>query len=328
MKLRALALVGCCLPALAFAAHCGGDSVVVVPDDSGADTSQPDVNVVKDSGKDANKIVDASDSSIDDAQPDAAIDAPIDAAIDAPLPDGGISSLSGLVLWLDAAKGITKNGSSVTAWADQSSAKNDANAAKVAPAYSASAINKLPAVTFDANTQTGMLVTDSATLQWGTGDYLIEIVSDFTNDPKNGNSTGMGSFFSKVGKSSGIIFFANDYDIKSQAISAGLFAAEDQNTTLTFASAYNDGTARLYALQRVGNVVNLRVNAAQVATFTESSPVDVSATGFDIGIGVFPPQANFALLNGDIAEVVAIKGATTNNDLAALESYLKTKYAL
>ncbi len=53
--------------------------------------------------------------------------------------------------------------------------------------------------------------------------------------------------------------------------------------------------------------------------------VDVSASGIDVNIGQWN---NGSLMNGDIAEMVAVKGSISNGDLSSLESYLKSKYNL
>lgn len=68
---------------------------------------------------------------------------------------GGFSpdDVSGLILWLDASEGITKDGSSqVSAWADQSSAGNNLSAAGSKPIWTASELNGLPAVVFSGST--------------------------------------------------------------------------------------------------------------------------------------------------------------------------------
>lgn len=323
MKLRTFALVLVSVPGLVLAAHCGGDSAVTPVDDAGGgDTSQPDVAVAKDAAKDTSQPIDASDAAVPD---DVQVDAPIDAT---PL-DGGIGSLNGLVLWLDAAKGITKNGNAVATWADQSSAKNDATAGNVAPTFTASAINSLPAVTFSMMSVNNLVIADSSTLQFGTADYSIFVVSRFDNDPKSGPTTGLADFFTKAGKNSGILFYGNNLNPKNSTITAGMFAAEDANDFLGASGAYNDGTARLYALVRTSNVITLRVNGSQVGTLNESAPVDVSAAATDVLIGAFPQGKNtLGALDGDIAEMIAVKGSISSNDLASVESYFKSKYAL
>lgn len=63
--------------------------------------------------------------------------------------------LTGLVLWLRADAGITLSGSNVSHWADQSGNSNDyvqATSGKQ-PTVTASAINGLPAITFDGASQ-------------------------------------------------------------------------------------------------------------------------------------------------------------------------------
>jgi len=221
------------------------------------------------------------------------------------------------------------NGNDVTTWADQSGQKNDAKAAKTAPTLTKSAINSLPAVTFTASSASGMVVTDAPSLQFGTADYCIAVVSQFDNDPKSAQASSIGTWFGKADMNSGILFFGNNIDPKSSMVTAGLFAAENSTTFLGVNNAYNDKKARLYLLQRTANVLYTRVNGAQVGTLTESAPISVSAANNDAFIGLFTNMnQDVGALNGDIAEMIAVKGAVSSGDLSTVESYFKSKYAL
>jgi hypothetical protein len=66
------------------------------------------------------------------------------------------TDIAGLKLWLDAAKGITKTGASVTAWADQSGQGNDMpNNLTLTSPQAANGINGLPSVNFSGNQALG-----------------------------------------------------------------------------------------------------------------------------------------------------------------------------
>jgi hypothetical protein len=293
--------------------------------DGGKDGTTMDVatsDVTTDVGTDANPA---------DAMADSPADAPSDAVADAKTDagDGGgfvVTSISGLVLWLDAAKGVTTSAGSITAWADQSGQSNNAAAGTATPTLVSSSINSLPAAHFVASSSQYVYVADATSLQFGTGDFYIAVVSKFDNDPTSGISTGIGAFYTKLGMGSGLLFFANDYDYSASTFAAGLCNLEDPTPTeVQYAATYNDGTARLYVVQRVSGTETLRVNASQVAS--SSSAIDVSESGAEVDIGLMS-TSSAAALDGDIAEVVAISGTLSSTDRSNLESYLTSKYGL
>jgi hypothetical protein len=71
------------------------------------------------------------------------------------------------------------------------------------------------------------------------------------------------------------------------------------------------------------------VNGASVNTAEFNPPIDMSAVGNFVYIGG-QQVANGVVqqLDGDVAEVVAVGGFLSAPDLARLETYLKSKYAL
>ena len=320
------------LAASCLVLHCAGSTV---PDDGGTDAAA-DSPVTNDAGKDV--TADApKDVALDNTVQDAPTDSPIDSSGDAPLDvtadapsdvttsDGGsISSISGLVLWLDAAKGVTTNGSDITAWSDQSTQGNDATGGTATPTLVSSSINSLPAAHFDAASAQFVTIADATSLQWGTGDFFIAVVAKFDNDPNNGVTTGLGALYTKLGSGSGLLFFANDFQFPSTVV-AGLSNLEDPTPTeVDYAASYNDGTARLYVIQRASGSEYLRVNGSQVASSTSS--VDVTESGHDVFIGLM--EQNDAALDGDIAEIIAVQGTLQTSDRGTIESYLTSKYGL
>ncbi len=332
------------LPALLLA-QCGGNNPET---DAGTDAATKDggKDASLDAGKDAtvdatNDVttdvvtIDAPDDVVAlDAPSDVGLDSPNDSAADAadasidvaPNDGGTIASISGLVLWLNAGVGVTTNNNAITSWSDQSSQGNDAKAGSPAPTLVSSSINSLPAAHFVGTSKQYLSIADATSLQFGTGDYYIAVVAKFDNDPSTQDPTvSFGAFYTKLGQNDGLLFFGNDYDFSKTSFAAGVCNLENPTTEVQYAATYNDGTARLYALQRASGTETLRVNGTQVAS--GSSSVDVSESGVEVDIG-FMASASAAALDGDIAEVLAVKGTLSSSDLANIESYLASKYGL
>jgi hypothetical protein len=118
------------------------------------------------------------------------------------------------------------------------------------------------------------------------------------------------------------------------ASGSGFFAAQVEYLSGYFAPSskggLNDGTARLYGGRRTGGTsVETRINGVAVGAQVTPTVVDVSAVGVPIALGLDVANGEGSQqLDGDIAEVVAIRGTLAAADLACFESYLITKYAL
>jgi hypothetical protein len=275
-----------------------------------------------------------------------------DAGVDASSPDGsasnGIPDVPGVVLWLDAAKGVTTDQAKVTLWADQSGNHNDASQQNVnwQPALVAAGIHDLPSVHFTADAGPGagqagygtmLNIADSATLQWGSEDYLIEVVTRYDNTPIATNpaerATGYGTFYSKQTQNpqlpaEGVAFFGNtpagDTVGGTTSFSSYVFVSHGVTGTAT---GFNDGVARVLGTQRMGaTTLSLRVNGAETATTTVPS-MNVDEVGVAARIGA-SGDATIARLDGDIAEMIVVKGSIAATDLATIETYLTTKYGL
>src|SRR5262245_37513414 len=77
------------------------------------------------------------------------------------------TSRPGTMLWLDAGRGVQRDGERVTGWLDQSDARNHAMARseRTAPSFAEVALNGRPALLFDGKGQQ-LAVEDSAALQF------------------------------------------------------------------------------------------------------------------------------------------------------------------
>ncbi len=245
-------------------------------------------------------------------------------------------ALPGVVLWLESSMGVTMSPSFL--WADQSPLHNDAT---VAPGDGAPDRNTASPPSnghpgFGFHETEALVIADNASLQWGTGDFLVEVVaSNNFNDPtpdggttfkyQDGNYTRRryGETYSKlVGAfGPGPVLVYNDWSNRTWAT---VGAVDGANTLLR--APYDQNTKiHLLGLRRKAGVIELRVDGAVKDTQSDAGALDLSNVGTPVSIG---GRANLTELVGGMWEVVAVKGATSDADLAAFENYAMSKYGL
>lgn len=291
-------------------------------------------NAIADGGTDA--FVPSDSGPIIDAAGDVITDTGVpigDGGPDAS-PDSGsfdVTKVPGLVLWLEASQKVTQNNGFVSSWGDLSGNGNNATQATQAlqPFLQQATINGRPAVHFtDANMGTVLTIADAATLNWGTKDYAIWIVGQYTNTPVyNGSNADQGCFFNKYDTLSAGVYgpflfgnpTVNGYVVIGFGTGAGTSYA-------AFQTKYNDGAPRLYAAHRTPMELDLRVNGNIVAADSKVA-TDLASPGIPIRIGM-ELDGNRRRLKGDIAEIIAIRGTFTLQDVQQVDTYLKAKYAL
>ena len=311
---------------------CGGeqDTNIPSPFDGGVtnDAALPDTSAERDTGgpvsDDASSQTDAptgADSSVVDAAP----------------PAFNPGSLQSLVLWLDSAKGVTQVNGKVSKWLDQSPNHNDANqgTANRQPTLTPAVVNGLPALRF-SNANNGfnqVVVADAPTLQWSTGDFYVVTVARFDNQSQGGTNTGVGTLYSKAGyvnfqTYTGLAFTGNVPGNNQSATVglAGFLRSVNTTSPVSSGNAYNTNVAHVFAMERVGNSLNLRVDGLQVGQASASN-LNADFQGYSVRIGCEGDNFNFYRLNGDVAETLAVKGVLAVADRASVEGYLKGKYA-
>ena len=260
------------------------------------------------------------------------------------------ANVLGLVLWLEAdvSSSITlvtpdAGPQKITKWADQTSHHNDAMGLLQFfgrnPYVKANAINNLPAVHFDqngANANTGNMLnildnTDTS-LQWGTGDFFVVCVGDFDNSTSGTQNTGVGLFYSKAVFSGsntppvGLYLYGNVPSSQANPTAGMIFATSNTaNDFVTTTNVYNNGNPHMFAIRRRGAKLDLLVDGSSIAT-SNSNTVDVSAAKTGVRIGA-DGDATIYRLDGDIGEMLAVKGQLSQSDEAGLVSYLKAKWA-
>jgi hypothetical protein len=226
------------------------------------------------------------------------------------------SKLPGLVLWLDPTRGMTMGANAIlVGWGDQSSKKNNATPGTTQPIVVDQIANGLPAVRFDG-AATYLSLTDGDSLRFATGDFTIEVVAAV-------RGTALTNLYGKSNPGSpfaGTVLFMNFSSTK-----AGAQVDANHSATGT-TSGLNDGKFHLFGMRRNSGTLEVRVNGLAEGSLATAGSVDVSATGAAPTIG--GQASKVQMLNGDIAEVIIVKGALSDTDLKSLESYLKGRYNL
>ena len=292
----------------------------------------PDAGHTADSGTSTDTGTPPGDASKEDAaSEDAHTDAEKthDAATDAA--QWTPADLNGLVLWLDAAKGVTANAGTgaVSAWADQSGKANTFSQATGLnqPSLQKNVLNGLPVIeflqTFDNYLSIQPLPTS---LTFGTGDFLIMEVVAYSNTPSSSQDIGYAALY-VPSPSSGL--FGNDNlatppnaSIRAQVNGTGNFV-DSASTT------FNDGNYHIIGMQRTSTslVVHADSNLGTGATIPATADLTSGSIGAFIGGRIETEGANQAL-QGTIAEVVAVNTTVGLSDLVSLTQYFQAKYKL
>jgi len=260
------------------------------------------------------------------------------------------SSVPGLVLWLDghAGLGVTDggvdagDGGPALQWLDQSGHDNNA-IGYGSPAVHPTALGGQPAVHFGGTDY--LLVQDSASLDWGTGDFVLAIVVQHTTSTDAG--TPYGTLYSKqiydTAPFTGVGLFANT-PTRTSAILEQLneFASTEVTSGGT---GYNNGSPFIVVVHRSVTLPDGGVDAgdggdAAGPTGTMNMLIDALDAGFATGAGYaanvnstgYPARIGGTQygqnLTGDIAEVIAIQGTVSDANLQNLQNYLMGKYGL
>lgn len=255
-----------------------------------------------------------------------------DAGADAPPGFAPSDFGSRLVLWLDATESssITKSGSDVTAWADRSGKNNGAIAGARLTGGSittttSSAIGGKAALAFHL---ASMKVVTSSSLDFGTGEFLVEAVALMTVDGNfdryllakyndNGNGFGMLGPDLTVAPAPGPFKFGAFLDYKDTHVSPS--------------TAPVDGQAfSVYGMHRLtATTLEARVNGGSSGPVTVPSQNLTNLNPLVIGASSSTaPGPNNPLASSQIAEIVMVSGAASAKEISDLEAYFKAKYSL
>jgi hypothetical protein len=235
--------------------------------------------------------------------------------------------LPGLALWLDAGLGVSVEGDgTVSSWRDRSGRDNHAVAdgALLRP-VSVAGPNGRPMIAFrspEGADGVHLRVRDAPTLRWGSDPFLLVVVGLSTNEAPS-----PGLLFRKRGLEP----TANGLELMAEGPGDGRLQASlrpDRAPYETIAQHLTNGRPFAFAVRRTGtNLLELRVNGHADGRVPGAMVSDISGPGADVllGAGADPPCCQ---LTGGIAEVIAVAGELSDDDLARVESYLRNKYGL
>jgi len=231
-------------------------------------------------------------------------------------------ALPGLVVWLDAEDAPQGY---VQAWRDRSPAANDAR--QPVPAYQPmranGAIGGYPAVRFDGR-RALLEIADAPSLEWAFDDYAILVVARFSVD----RGTTFQMLYQKVATTApwdGPSLYVNGAK-PTQATT--VTAQMSQYAFATSAHDRLDDAPHVFVSRRVGAALEVRVDGAPEGATVLATPIDVSAPRRPVQIGQNGDhRPGFQALEGDVAEVVAVRGILPDDQLRVLECYLTVKYS-
>jgi hypothetical protein len=302
--------------AMGFVFACSSDDPAVAPTEAdsavpGVDSSKPGVDSSVLPGVDSGV-----DSSVEDPDADAGPPAFTPADLGARV-----------VLWLEGDSFASLDGGAV--WPDKSGTGNNASqeAGARIPALidagSEGGINGHGVVHFGGNQY--LQIADSTSLQWGGGDFAFYVVMRHANGDV-------------VLPAYGIVYtkwtdtgpeFPGFFMWAGYPGSTGYVSRTAVSSALESDSGLNDGVMRLVGTRLSGMNYELRLSGNQVDLLSDASVPDqtaFSAAGLPAYIGGRP--AAIQQLQGDIAEIIAVKGTLTDPEQTRLEGYLKKKYGL
>lgn len=256
--------------------------------------------------------------------------------------DIGIADLDHVVMWLEATSDNCVRGGDglVSKIVDRSRLGNDAveRIPYAKPPYIEDVVNGHAALRFEPNASggnpddpTSLLVSDSSSLQFGKDDFAYILVMRWSNEVTTRQTyAGSGVILGKQLMPfpyPGILLMANYPAFFGGAPASSRLAVQLEvggPFAVSYSDGLNDSKFRVHVVRRLGTDLALRINGVREGGTILSAHFDVSAIGAPLVIGGNPQ----APLRGDIAELVALRGTTTDADLAGIEVKLMDKYAL
>jgi len=215
-----------------------------------------------------------------------------------------------LALHLDAGRGLTQSGDSVTTWADLGSLGNDGTQATLAqrPVLIDSAINNRRAIRFNG-TDSYLTLPTAATLGIQNSDYEMFVVAKSATVNSNVNFLVAGG--------------AEQYELHLNGSSGARFIPNTGNyIDVGTTGEFSDTTAQLFNVRATDTQGILSVNGNETVDAGNAQSADNST----LRLGVRSGDGYW--FKGDIAEVIMYSGVLSDPDRKKVEDYLYKKYQI
>ncbi len=229
---------------------------------------------------------------------------------------GGVDNATNLILWLKADAGVTLNGTTVSAWNDQSNPRYNVTQATPAnqPIYQAGALNGRPVLRFDGINDR-LVSTEANAFAFRTGDLSWFIVA------KPNDNTTRKTVFGTLNNT--------NYNPSTRGIAGGFSGAEypyawyRENEVVQQTSALNQWV--IFGTRRVSGTAYLYRNSVQVGSGSASGDI-VNAGALCVGCAGVNQFADF--FTGDVAEIIVFNKAVSTAERILIENYLSAKYGI
>jgi hypothetical protein len=238
-----------------------------------------------------------------------------------------------LVVWLDAARSVTVAGGKVARWSDLSTWGNHAVQPLPAwrPAVVSDAFGSRPGIALNPNPgdHQFLVIPDAPSLHFGTDPFMLVVVAKTARGPG-----AHAALWSKqenrepnyVGPS---LWLVHD-DIVGNGrlmLQVAFVGAGQAHTT---AEGFNQMVPFILTGRRL-DATTLRVRVGGMEDDhtlpLDLASLDLSAPGTDVMLGAHRELAVQQEVRGAYAEIIAIHGAITEEELGSLERYLESRYA-
>lgn len=222
---------------------------------------------------------------------------------------------SGLITWLMANEGITLASGNVSIWNDRSGQNNHATQSNSSnrPGYSSSAINDLPAVTFNGSSQFLALPSGYSTFTSGASIFVV----------LRPNSVSAGARVIDLGNGA----TSDNVNIQEPTSTGASMYVFNGSTpsSVTASSAITLGKFQLLeAIHNGSTTATILTNALQGAQSTSMNSITNTPRSSNF-LGQGSAGGNY--FNGDIAEVLVYNRAVTTLERSTIEAALISKAA-
>ena len=227
---------------------------------------------------------------------------------------GGVGTSANNVLWLDANRGVTVSGTSVTAWADQSGNGFSAvpSAVIARPAFVSNSANGYPTIDFDGSNDE-FWINDNAAFDLTQWHFFIVPLVDTQKNYNAWLTKGNDS-----GENYEILSF-NDGNVHTPT-----FYTDASRTAPSSAGSQVTATANIIEYSYSSSVGrDVYKNIANISTDNENKTP--STNNFSLYIGN-ERNTTGRFINGDLAEVIMYNAPLNSAQRIIVNNYLAAKY--